>query len=200
MLIRMSLAALGASLLLAGAAAAQTTAGTAAPPATAPSAAPADPAKLELARQLFQANGGAEAFSNQLKVVFGAMSSMTKAAVPAGHEGLADAMMKDVADEELKLVPLLIEDSVEVYARTFTEKELRDMLAWANSDSGRSTRQKMPGMTVAIMQKMVPHMQALMPVLMKKTLDRACDEQKCTPEVRQTVAAAMDKALASKGS
>jgi hypothetical protein len=50
------------------------------------------------------------------------------------------------------------------------------------------------------MQKMMPRMGTLMPVLMRKTPDRACDEQKCPPEVRKTVADEMDRALGPKGS
>jgi hypothetical protein len=39
-----------------------------------------------------------------------------------------------------------------------------------------------------------------MPAMMHKTLDRVCQEQKCTPEVRKIMADAVDNALKQRGS
>jgi hypothetical protein len=187
-------AAIAAALLALGCA------GNAAAQAPAPASQTVDPAKLELARQVFAANGGVEAFKTQMNAMFSGMSQMMRASVPAGGEKLADAIVRNISDEELKLIPSLVDLSAEVYAENLSQQELRDLLAWANSESGRSIRQKMPQVTQQLMVRMVPMMQAMMPSLMQKTLDRACAEAKCTPEVRKVVAEALDKATKPKGS
>ena len=168
--------------------------------APAPKAAPVDPARLALARQVFEASGGAEGMRKQLAVMFDSIGKMTAAAAPAASGDLARAMMKDIADEESKLVPDLIEDSAQAYAQNLSEKELRDMLAWTTSESGQSIRAKMPVITQQLMATMQPHLAAMMPTMMRKTLDRVCEEQKCTPEVRKIMADAMDNVLKQRGS
>ena len=168
--------------------------------AQAPAAPQADPAKLELARQVLAATGGVDAYRARIIAMFSGMSEMMKGVVPAGSEKLSNALMKDLVEEELKLVPQMIDLSAEVYAENLSEKELRDLLAWTNSESGRAIRDKSPQLTQQMMVRTGPMMRALLPSLMQKTLDRACEEAKCTPEVRKVVAEAMDKALKSKGS
>jgi hypothetical protein len=168
--------------------------------APAPKAAPVDPARLALARQVFEASGGAEGMRKQLAAMFDSIGKMTAAAAPAASADLARAMMKDIAEEESKLVPDLIEDSAQAYAQNLSEKELRDMLAWTTSESGQSIRAKMPVITQQLMATMQPHLAAMMPTMMHKTLDRVCEEQKCTPEVRKIMADAMDNVLKQRGS
>jgi uncharacterized protein len=168
--------------------------------APAPKAAPVDPARLARARQVFEASGGAEGMRKQLAAMFDSIGKMTAAAAPAASADLARAMMKDIAEEESKLVPDLIEDSAQAYAQNLSEKELRDMLAWTTSESGQSIRAKMPVITQQLMATMQPHLAAMMPTMMHKTLDRVCEEQKCTPEVRKIMADAMDNVLKQRGS
>jgi hypothetical protein len=175
-------------------------AGSAAAQAPAPAAPKADPAKLELARQVFAATGGVDAYRARITAMFSGMSEMMKGVVPAGSEKLSNALMKDLVEEELKIVPQMIDLSAEVYAENLSETELRDLLAWTTSESGRAIRDKSPQMTQQMMVRTGPMMRTLLPSLMQKTLDRACEEAKCTPEVRKVVAEAMDKALKSKGS
>jgi hypothetical protein len=184
----------GIGLCLAQAAAAQTVAPAAA------SGANVDPKKLELAREVFTENGGADAYKTQMRALFSGISQMTKANLPAGNEALADALMKDIADAEIELIPQIVNLSAEVYAENLDEAELRDLLAWSRSPSARSIRAKMPGVTQQLLGRMGPLVQALMPTIMQKTLDRACEQTKCTPETRKLVAEAMEKALRPKGS
>jgi len=169
--------------------------------AQAPAPAPAaDPAKLALARQLFTENGGAEAYRAQIGAMMSGMSQMMRSSLPAGNQKLTDALMKDMGEMELQMVPQMIDLSADVYADGLSEQELRDMLAWTKSPSGQSIRRKMPAITQQLMVRMGPMMQAMMPQVMQKTLDRACEEAKCTPEARKLVAEAMEKALKPRGS
>jgi hypothetical protein len=173
---------------------------SAAAQAPTPMPAAVDPARLALARQVFEASGGAEGVRKQLAVMFDAIGKMTTAAAPAASADLARAMMKDISEEESKVVPDLIEDSAQAYARNLSEKELRDMLAWTTSESAQSIRAKMPVITQQLLATMQPHLMAMMPTIMHKTLDRVCQEQKCTPELRKIMADAVEKALKQRGS
>src|SRR6201999_2962588 len=74
-----------------------------------PSAPKADPAKLELARQVFTENGGADAFKTQMRTMFSGMSQAMKAKMPAGNQALAEAMIKDLGDAEVDMVPQRID-------------------------------------------------------------------------------------------
>jgi hypothetical protein len=161
---------------------------------------PIDPAKLQLARELFAANGGVDAYKAQIGAMMSGMSQMMRASMPSGNEKLTGAFMKDLADLELEMVPQMVDLSARVYAQNLSEQELRDTLAWTNSPSGRSIRLKMPAITQQLMVGIGPMVQAILPAMMQKTLDRACEETKCTPETRKLAAEAMEKALKPKGS
>lgn len=159
-----------------------------------------DPAKLELARQLYAAIGGEEAFKAQMNAMLSGMSQVMKSVMPAGNEKLTNGLMSSLQESEMEMIPQLIDISARVYAENLTEQELRDMLAWSRTPSAQSIRVKMPAVTQQLMIRMGPMMQAMMPKMAHKALDRACDEAQCTPEVRQRVAQAVDKALQGKGS
>ena len=74
------------------------------PPAPAP-----DPQRLELAREVMQANGGAEALQTQLKAMFGSIFKLTRSVMPANSSpqagAMADALMKNFEEEELERAP-----------------------------------------------------------------------------------------------
>lgn len=180
---RLGMAAALAALALSGPALAQSTT-----PAPAAPAAP-DPVRLQLARQLVNAQGGADTYKSQIGSMFTAVSKMVKSSVPAAQADLVDTMFKYIADEETDAVPQMMTDVADVYAERLTERELRDMLAWADSDSGRSIRDKMPAITQELLLRQQPLMKKLVAGMMQKAVDRTCAEQHCTDQQRQTLAA-----------
>ena len=185
MKLLISTVAVLAAVCLSGAAAAQTAA-TARP----------DPVRLQLAREVLEASGGVQAYQARIKGMFGAMSELVKSNMPSGQAGISDVMFKYLQEEEVKAVPQLLEDFSDIYAEHLTETELRDLLAWTNSPSGRSIRDKTPQITQELMLRQGPLLKQMMAGMMEKTVERTCAETHCTPDQRQQLVATMSKALA----
>ncbi len=78
-------------------------------------------ARMQLAHQLIEASGGAAAVRTRMAAMFDSLHKMTASLVPADTSGVADDMFKFIADEEMKAVPQLIDQSAEVYAEHLTE-------------------------------------------------------------------------------
>lgn len=160
----------------------------------APTAAP-DPVRLELARQVVNLSGGTETAKKMLDSMYGAMDEAFAKVVPADKMPLFRTMQRDIRDETLKMIPDLMAQSVDIYARVMTEQELRAMLAFYSSETGQGIINKTPVVMNEIMRAQVPYMQKMMPRLMQKVVDNACTEAKCSPAERQEVANIMAKAL-----
>jgi len=156
-----------------------------------------DPVRLDLARQVFVASGGAESAERQLKSLFANVATLAKGSVGGTSAKLTDALVNDIMDEEMKLIPQLLDESAKAYAGNLTEPELRDMLAWTKSDSAQSIRQKMPAITQELMTKVMPAVLGMMPAIMQRSVDRVCEETHCTPEVKATLKANMGSAFKS---
>lgn len=171
-----------------------------APAAQAEEKAAADPVKVELARKLVAASGGAENAEKIIRGMHGSMNAAFDGIVPADKRQVFDAMQRDIQEETIKLVPVILEQSVDVYARLLTEKELKDMLAWSTSETGQSVARKMPAIMQEVMKAQVPYLQQMMPRMIQKAMDHACDEAKCTPEERREVATIVQQALSKSPS
>ena len=163
--------------------------------ASAGAAAPVDPVRMQLARQIVEATGGEKTAEAQMRAVYANMATMIGRTTPPDQSKLAQQMMADVQEEMVKLVPGIVEISTRVQAQTFTEQELRDVLVFYTSPSGQAILHKMPIILQQTMTEEMPLIQTAMPKIMQKTLDRVCEEQKCTPQVRQVMADAMTKAM-----
>ncbi len=167
-----------------------------------PPAAPApDPQRLELAREVMQANGGAEALQAQLKGMFGAMSKLTRSVMPADSSPQAatitDTLMKNMQEEELKGAAAMLDDMASVYAEHLTTPELKDMLAYSRSPTAQSIRAKMP----AIMEESIMHQAPLIKRMtsgaVKTAVERTCAESHCTADQRQALNAIVEKVAPS---
>ncbi len=188
--MRLTVAAAAVAVLaLCGAAQAQTSA----------SASP-DPARVELARQLVEASGGRQQAEATLKMLYGGMGKAIAQSLPPDKSQLMTVLMQDLQDDMLKLTPQLLDASIQVYAANLTETELRDELAWMHSDSGRSITAKMPVVRQQMMQAQIPMIMTVIPKLMQKAVDQACEQSQCTPQQRQAIAAAAAKVAAGGAS
>jgi hypothetical protein len=157
---------------------------------------PADPAKLALARDVFEANGGRQQIEATMKAIFGGVSKMFDG-LPASQANVAMLAQRDMQDEIVKMIPAILDLTADVYARNLSEKELRDMLAWTKSESAQSIKAKTPLMTQQMVAAELPLIKAMMPNVMHKTVDRACDEAKCTADQKQQMAEIVDKAIST---
>jgi len=166
---------------------------------TAPSDQP-DPTKLELARQLFAASGGQAQAQASLHGMFAGMGKLMAQIVPSDRGAIAQAFQADMEDAAASVMPQIWDLSIRAYARNLSEKELRDYLAWEQSESGQSIQRKLPLLKEQLIESEAPILAEMMPRLMQRSLERACDINNCTPEERRSIGAQMAKALRGQAS
>jgi len=164
-----------------------------APAAFAQEKAATDPVKLDLAKQLVAASGGAKNADLMIKQIYGSLDTVFAKQFTGEQQRLYSAIQHDMQAELLNMIPTIMDQTVDIYARTLTEKELRDAVTWQTSESGQAIAAKMPALTQEIVKAEIPYMQAMLPRLMQKVGDRACEEAKCTEAERQQVAAVLAK-------
>jgi hypothetical protein len=155
----------------------------------------ADPVKIDLARRLVAASGGEQQAEAQIRATMAAMQTAMARAMPQADERLMGPLYEDMTQEMVKVMPQVLDLSARAYAETFTEQELRDVLAFQTSESGRSMIRKMPQIRARLIAEAVPLMVNAMPAIMRRTLDRVCAEQHCTTRQREVMASAAAKAL-----
>lgn len=170
-----------------------------APLAHAAEAGHVDAVKLGLARELVEASGGAKAAEEMLTQMYSSMDAIF-AKAPPKQAKLFAAIQRDLRDETIRLILPLTDASVEVYARVLTEKELRDMLTFQVSESGQSISRKMPLLMSEVVKAQVPILQDLMPVLLRKAVDRACEEAACSAQDREQIVAVLSPMFGAKPS
>jgi len=176
----------GLALLSAGCAAAE----PAAKPAAATEAA-VDPVKLDLARKLFDANGGEQQLRARMVALYKTiMDKMAEASPELDAKALASGYDMVTDSMDFYIHPMY-EATVKAYARVYTEQELRDLLAFRMSPTGQAAAKKGPLITQEVAAETAPIMHEALPKMMAKMVDKVCDEQKCSPEVRRQMQAKM---------
>jgi len=98
---------------------------------------------------------------------------------------------RDLQDEIAAMIPSMLETTEKAYARHLSEKELRDLLAWQTSETGKSVASKLPSITQEVIEAQLPLMKDMTPRIMRKMFERMCQRKACTPEQRD----AMEKRL-----
>ena len=160
---------------------------------TPPAAAPVSPERQAMARELIAASGGGKQLKQVLQAMFGSINKVALSNLPPAQQRLQASLQKELQAQLIAIAPQLMDVTANIYAETLSEKELRDYLAWMNSDSGRSIRDKLPLITNRSMQATLPLVMATMPKVLKAVVDRACEEAHCTAQDRQIVADALAK-------
>ena len=168
--------------------------------AQSPASAQPDPVRLDLARRLQELAGGRAQADAQMKAMFGAMQKGLAKAMPPEQSRLTAQIYDDLLQQMIDLMPRILDLSALVWAENYTEKELRDLLAFQMSDSGRSIAHKSLIVHAQVMAEMMPLVVAMLPEMMRKTTERVCQEARCSPEQRQMVASALATALKSPAS
>jgi hypothetical protein len=163
--------------------------------AAAQTSATTDPVRLALAREVIEATGGAQAAATRLNSTFAAVRQLVKSQLPPESANLSDAVFKYVVDEEVKALPAMLDDVAQVYAEPLSETELKDMLAWYTSPSGRTIMAKLPAINQAIILRQGPLMKSMMQGVAKTAIDRACTDAHCSAEQRQTLTTAFQRAM-----
>lgn len=159
---------------------------------------PPDPVKIELARRLVAAQGGERQAKAQIESMFVAMNGLIHQSLTDEAANAQAGLYKDLKAELVGMAPRILDISVHAFASQLSEKELRDMLAFQESDSGRAITAKLPAVRQQIQAEEAPMMAVMISDFMQKTLDRVCAERHCTAEQRRAMEAAVAKVMRTK--
>lgn len=112
-----------------------------------------DPVRLDLARQLFAVSGGEKQAEAQFTALFGVIEKGVAQNLPPEAGRLQGPINDFMVQEVIKILPQMFDLSVRAYAETYTEKELRDWLAFATSDTGKTIAKKTPMVRLQVMKR-----------------------------------------------
>jgi hypothetical protein len=172
------LAALGLAVAPAGLAAAQTD------PAAAPSKPTLDPERVALARQIFNQIGSANLQAMSKAMIASMQGAMTKT-VSGLDAQRKQAMLDAVSDALNSIMPKAVDATVDAMAEDFDTAQLKDVLAFYTSPTGRIMINKMP----LVMQQTSATMVAQMPEMVHQMELRYCAKVTCTTSEQQAFAA-----------
>jgi hypothetical protein len=161
-----------AALALTGVAEAQT-----------PAAAPISPRKLELARAIFEAQGG----KANLEASIRAYNDQVRATLPADASPQRAQALREAADEETSaILPALVDQIAQIYATELTEPQLSDLLKFHQSATGQALRQKDSEISRRQAQAFGP----LIAQISYGMMQRFCAKTACSEAEQQQLAAA----------
>ncbi len=180
-----ALLALGAALTLAAPVMAQEGPLTTASPdppglsppvvAGAPSAAHVDGRRLALAQQVFDIMG-APALRASTRSLTAGLSVQLAGALASHDAAHAQAMVAATADGLTSITPQLESEAVSRITRDFTADQLREMLVFYQSPTGRLAARRMP----LILQQTVGSVLTYLPKMIGGIEDSYCSRVKCT--------------------
>ncbi len=132
------------------------------------------------------------------------LEQLIQASIEAGAS--SEAGFQEMAEEDRQftlelasdvmsdMLPQMLDRLVPVYARTFTEGELEALIAFYDSELGRSVIAK----TISSMPEADEAMMAVMPQVMEKMAARICARYGCEPGDREAITGGATTAAPSR--
>lgn len=144
------------------------------------SAAAADAApsahNVELARRLFTSMHMDQLMAGMMKNMMPAMVQQIRKTNPAISDAQAQAITEASTESTQAMMSKMMDRMIPLYASTFTEKELQDVVTFYEGPSGQAMLAKMP----TLMSKMGPLMIELMPEMQADLRRRMCAKMDCS--------------------
>jgi hypothetical protein len=137
--------------------------------------APPNPHSMELARKLFGEMHMDTLMSDMMRQMSPAMLAQARKQNPNLSERDAQAIQDAVADSMQLMMRRVNERAIPLYASTFSEKELQDLVNFYDSPTGQAMLAKMP----VLMNKMGPMVTDMMPEMMADMTTRICAKTDC---------------------
>lgn len=131
---------------------------------------------VELARKLFTEMRMEQLMGNAMRQMAPAMIAQSRKNNPALSDQDAEAITEAVTESSAVMMQKMIDRMIPLYASTFTEKELQDVVNFYDTPSGQAMLAKMP----ALMSKMTPMMVELMPETTADMTKRICAKIDCS--------------------
>jgi uncharacterized protein len=154
-----------------------------------------DPQKLQLAKELIEVSGSLRNAELMVRTQYAMMGKVVERALPPERAAMAVAFQASLQKEVIAILPEVMSITTEVYARNLTTQELREYLAWIKSDTGQAILAKFPAIVQQASEAQQPLVEAMFPKIMKRAVDAACDQSRCTPSERQKVTEAITAAI-----
>ena len=147
---------------------------------TAAPALAADPApsahQMELAKRLFTDMQMDRMMNSMMAQMTPAMAAQMRKTNPNITAEQAQAVTEAVNESMAGLMARLLDRMIPLYAETFSEKELQELVAFYEGPTGRAMLAKMPALTA----KMAPMMTEMMPEITADIQRRICAKTDCT--------------------
>jgi uncharacterized protein len=131
---------------------------------------------LALARHLFAEMHMDQLMAGMVTNMTPAMVAQARKANPALTEDQAQIITQAISESSEAMMTKAIERIIPLYASTFTEKELEDLVGFYDGPTGQAMLNKMP----VLMSKMGPVMTELMPGMMADVNQRICSKMDCS--------------------
>jgi hypothetical protein len=128
-----------------------------------------------LARRLFAEMHMDQMMGNMMRQMAPAMIAQQRKASPNLTERDAKAISDATAESMDAFMQKVIDKSIPLYATTFTEKELQDLVNFYDTPSGQAMLTKMPILT----NKIVPIVTEMMPEMTADLTRRICAKTDC---------------------
>ena len=143
-------------------------------PCAAADAAPAH--NLELARRLFTGMHMDQMMAGMMRNMMPAMVAQARKTNPAMSDAQAEAITEATTQSVQAMMSKTMDRMIPLYASTFTEKELQDLVNFYEGPSGQAMLAKMP----TLMSKMTPIMTEMMPEMQADIRRRVCAKIDCS--------------------
>jgi hypothetical protein len=115
------------------------------------------PERTALAKEVMELNGSAAAYSDYGKNLDRMVDNLLQSMPGADDATVAD--IKKIAVEEFNAYrPTLVDGIVKVYAKHFTEKDLKALIAFYKSDAGKHFAAEIPAVSQECMDLSTPFM------------------------------------------
>jgi len=181
---RSAIAVAGLCLSLASAGVTAAQAPTAAPTPTHP----LDPERVAIARQIFDEVGAANLQSMSKALVSNMEQAMLKT-VNGIDEDRKQALVNAVSDSVSFIMPKAVDATVDAMAENFDTAQLKDVLSFYKSPTGRMMISKMP----VIMQQTSATLMAQLPEMVHQMELRYCAKVTCTSSEQEAFAAISER-------
>jgi hypothetical protein len=144
-------------------------------------------AQLALGRQIVEAQGGVANMSALAHNMSQSLMTAMGQNMPADQK---QALQSAVDEVMVQMVPRALQISEQIYAGDFTEGQLKDMLAFYTSPTGRALAARLP----EISQQTGAAMQQMSPAIQLKMLTLFCQKTTCPAELKAGIAQ-LDKSV-----
>jgi hypothetical protein len=138
--------------------------------------APPSPHSVELVRKMFADMHMDQMMSGMMRQMGPAMTAQMRKANPSLTDADAQAVSEAISESMGTMMAKVEERMIPIYASTFTEKELQDLVNFYGSPSGQAMLAKMP----AMMAKMGPTITEMMPEMTADVQKRICSRIDCS--------------------